>query len=152
MQKIIVSDTSCLILLDKIKQLDLLHALFNRITITQIIAGEFGKQLPAYIQIENPVNLIYQKILESNLDSGEASALALALEKKDCLLIIDDYKGRKEAKNLGLTFTGTLGILIIAKQKGLIKSITRILTDIQKTDFRISDTVIKDARRRCNEL
>jgi predicted nucleic acid-binding protein len=37
------------------------------------------------------------------------------MEKKDCLLIIDDNKGRKEAKQLGLTFTGTLGILIRAK-------------------------------------
>jgi predicted nucleic acid-binding protein len=151
MQKIIVSDTSCLILLDKIKQLDLLHSLFDKITITQIIADEFGKQLPNYIQIEDPENLTYQKILESFVDPGEASALALALEKKDCLLIIDDNKGRREAKQLGLTFTGTLGVLVIAKQKGLIKSLTKIIADIQKTDFRLSDSVIEDAKRRCDE-
>lgn len=48
MQKIIVSDTSCLILLDKIKQLDLLHSLFKKVTITQIVADEFGKKLPDY--------------------------------------------------------------------------------------------------------
>lgn len=95
MQKIIVSDTSCLILLKKINRLDLLHKLFGQITITKIIADEFGNDLPKYIRIENPENTIYQKILESFVDPGEASALALALEKKDCLLIIDDNKGRK---------------------------------------------------------
>lgn len=151
MPKIIVSDTSCLILLDKIKQLDLLHILFNKVTITQIVSEEFGKELPDYIQIENPKNITYQKILESFIDTGEASSLALALEKKDCLLIIDDNKGRREAKQLGLAFTGTLGILIIAKQKGLIKSLAKIIKQIQNTDFRLSEKVIKDAMKRCNE-
>lgn len=110
-----------------------------------------GKSSPIIIEIENPENLTYQKILESFVDIGEASALALALEKKDCLLIIDDNKGRREARQLGLTYTGTLGILVIAKQKGLIKSLTEIITDIQKTDFRLSDSVINDAKRRCDE-
>lgn len=151
MQKIIVSDTSCLILLDKIKRLGLLKKLFGKITITQIIADEFGKELPEFIIIENPENPIYQKILESFVDTGEASALALALEKKDCLLIIDDNKGRREAKQLGLTFTGTLGILITARQKGLIKTLTEVVIDINKTDFRLSESLIKDAKLRCNE-
>ena len=151
MQKTIVSDTSCLILLDKIKQLDLLKALFGKITVTQLVADEFGKKLPDFIQIENPQNLTYQKILESFVDIGEASVLALAIEKKECLLIIDDNKGRREAKQLDLTFTGTIGILIIAREKGLIKSLSEILEKIKKTDFRISESIINDAKRRCNE-
>ena len=151
MQKIIVSDTSCLILLDKIRRLDLLKALFGKIIVTQLVADEFGKKLPDFIQIENPQNLTYQKILESFVDIGEASALALAIEKKECLLIIDDNKGRREAKQLDLTFTGTIGILIIAREKGLIKSLSEILEKIKKTDFRISESIINDAKRRCNE-
>ena len=151
MQKTIVSDTSCLILLDKIRRLDLLKALFGKIIVTQLVADEFGKKLPDFIQIENPQNLTYQKILESFVDIGEASALALAIEKKECLLIIDDNKGRREAKQLDLTFTGTIGILIIAKKKGLIKSLSEILEKIKKTDFRISESIINDAKRRCNE-
>jgi len=83
MQKIIVSDTSCLILLKKINRIDLLQKLFGQITITKIIADEFGNELPEYIIIENPINIIYQKILEGFLDIGEASAIALAMEKKD---------------------------------------------------------------------
>jgi predicted nucleic acid-binding protein len=140
-----------LILLAKIDRLDLLKTLFGKITITQIVADEFGTTLPSFIQIENPENPTYQKILESFVDIGEASVIALALEKKDCLLIIDDNKGRREAKQLGLTFTGTLGILIIAKQKKLIKTLTELITEIQKTDFRLSQSLIRDAKQRCNE-
>lgn len=73
--------------------------LYGQITITKIIADEFGYELPEYINIENTSNITYQKILESYVDIGEASALALAMEKKDCLLIIDDNKGRREAKH-----------------------------------------------------
>jgi predicted nucleic acid-binding protein len=53
MQQIIVSDTSCLILLKKINRLDLLYELFGQITITEIIADEFGSELTEYIRIEN---------------------------------------------------------------------------------------------------
>lgn len=151
MQKTIVSDTSCLILLDKIRQLDLLMALFGKIIVTQIVADEFGNKLPDFIQIENPQNLTYQKILESIVDVGEASSIALAIEKEECLLIIDDNKGRREAKQLKLAFIGTIGILIIAKKKGLIKSLSVILERIKKTNFRISESIINDAKRRCNE-
>ncbi len=151
MQKIIVSDTSCLILFSKINKLDILQKLFRTITVTKIISEEFGEKLPDFIQIENPKDRNYQKILENLVDKGEASALALALEKDDCLLIIDDNKGRKQAKQLGLTYTGTLGILILAKQKGLITSLGEILSEIQKTNFRINQNLIDKALKTCNE-
>jgi len=51
MRKIIVSDTSCLILLDKLGRIDLLRSLFGNITITQIVADEFGKIVPDFIHI-----------------------------------------------------------------------------------------------------
>lgn len=151
MHKIIVSDTSCLILLDKLERIDLLKSLFGKITITQTVADEFGKTIPYFIDIENPKDNNYQKILETFLDAGEASALALALEKDDCLLIIDEFKGRREAKQLKLNYTGTLGILIVAKEKGLIKSLTEILDEIRKTNFRISEELINEIKRKSGE-
>ena len=63
MHKIIVSDTSCLILLDKLGRIDLLKSLFGKITITQIVADEFGKTFSDFINIENPKDKNYQKIL-----------------------------------------------------------------------------------------
>ena len=80
MQRIIVSDTSCLILLHKIGHISLLKSLFGRITISTTIANEFGQTLPEFIQIEDPKDKVYQRILEGFLDPGEASAIALALE------------------------------------------------------------------------
>jgi predicted nucleic acid-binding protein len=151
MHKIIVSDTSCLILLEKIGHLELLKTLFGKITITKVVAKEFGRPLPDYIQIENPVNENYQKILESILDSGEASSIALAIEKNDCLLIIDESKGRLEAKQLDINFTGTIGLLIVAKEKGYIKSLTEVFESIRKTNFRISRASIAEAIKRCGE-
>jgi predicted nucleic acid-binding protein len=151
MPGIIVSDTSCLILLDKLGRIGLLKSLFGRITITEIVADEFGKVLPEFVEIENPKNNKYQKILESFLDPGEASAIALALEKEECLLIIDEFKGRREARQLGLNYTGTLGILIVAKEKGLIISVTEIIKEIGKTDFRIDEKLINEVKRKSGE-
>jgi len=151
MPGIIVSDTSCLILLDKLGRISLLKSLYGKITVTKIVADEFGKVLPDFVEIENPKNKNYQKILQSFLDPGEASAMALALEKEECLLIIDEFKGRREARQLGLNYTGTLGILIVAKEKGLIKSVTEIIKEIGKTDFRIGEILINEVKRKSGE-
>lgn len=145
MHKTIVSDTSCLILLEKLGMLDLLKSLFGKITITQIIADEFGETLPDFIEIENPQNRNYQNILEGFLDSGEASAIALALEKENPLLIIDEYKGRHEANQLKINYTGTLGVFIAAKERGFIGSLTEILANIKRTNFRLSEKLISEA-------
>ena len=98
MQKTIISDTSCFILLEKIGELELLHKVFGEILITQEVADEYGSTLPNWISIQNPTNKKYQKILEASVDRGEASAIALAVELTDCLLIIDDLKGRNLAE------------------------------------------------------
>ncbi|MEQ1584667.1 MAG: DUF3368 domain-containing protein [Cyclobacteriaceae bacterium] len=151
MQKVIISDTSCLILLDKIGELKLLNILFGQIIITQEIANEFKKELPGWISIEEPTNKIYQKILEASLDKGEASAIALALEQTDCLLIIDDYKGRKYAEQLGIKITGTLGIIIDSKLSGHIESVKPLLDKIKKTDFRLTTELEKKILEKSRE-
>lgn len=151
MPGIIVSDTSCLILLDKLGRIGLLKSLFQNLSVTQIVADEFEKELPEFIKIENPKDIKYQKILESFLDPGEASAIALALEKEECLLIIDELKGRREARQLELKYTGTLGILITAKEKGLIKSVSKVIQEIRDTDFRIDEKLINEVKKMCGE-
>ncbi len=59
MQKTIISDTSCLILPEKIGELDLLHEVFGEILVTQDIADEYGSILPNWISIQNPINKKY---------------------------------------------------------------------------------------------
>lgn len=143
MQKTIIADSSCLILLDKIDELELLKMLFGKVIITSIIAEEFRSTLPEWISIKDAENKNYQKILELSVDRGEASAIALAVEQADSLLILDDQKARKLAAELKLKFTGTIALLVEAKLKGYIPSVRPIIDKIKKTNFRISPDLEK---------
>jgi len=141
MSKIIVSDTSCLILLDKLNLLFILKELFEEITVTPEIEKEYGQQLPEWIKVVNVQNKIYQIILQSTIDLGEASAIALAIEQPNCLLVLDDNKARKAAARLGIAYIGTLGLLVEAKEVGLIQLVKPILTQIKMTNFRIAENL-----------
>ena len=88
--EIIISDTSCLILLSKIDELNLLNKISDKVFITTTIQNEYGKDLPSWINIKEPNDNHYQKILEMDLDKGEASAIALSLEMDNSIIIIDD--------------------------------------------------------------
>lgn len=137
MHENIVSDTSCFILLEKIDEFDLLQKLYTTVITTKEIAAEFGSILPEWIIIKQPVDTEYQLFLETLVDKGEASAIALAAEIKDCLLIVDDLEGRKLTQQLGLNITGTIGIIVDAKDAGIITSVKPILEKIKQTNFRI---------------
>ena len=143
MLKTIIADSSCLILLDKIKELELLKMLFGKVIITSIIAEEFGVPLPEWILIKDAENKNYQNILELSVDKGEASAIALAVEQLDCLLILDDQKARKLAAELKLKYTGTVALLVEAKLKGYITSVQPIINKIRKTNFRLTPELEK---------
>ena len=138
MSKVIISDTSCLIILDKVGQLDLLQKLFGTVSISMEIKEEFGDDLPEWIIVSAVKNPSLTKVFSEQVDLGEASAIALALENPQHLLIIDDNKGRKLAERLELHFTGTLGILVKAKISGFIPFLEPVLEQIEQTDFRIS--------------
>lgn len=151
MRSVIISDSSCLILLDKIGELNLLNKLFGQVTVTKEIANEFRNELPGWFKIEESINKTYQKILEASLDKGEASAIAFAIEQEDCLLIIDDLKGRKYAEQLGIKITGTLGLIVDAKLSGYITSVRPILDKIKRTDFRLTEHLEKKMLEKANE-
>ncbi|MCO5241448.1 MAG: DUF3368 domain-containing protein [Chitinophagaceae bacterium] len=78
-------------------------------------------------------------LIESLVDKGEASAISLALESENSLLIIDDRKGRRFARQLGLSIIGTIGIIVDAKLAGVIPSVRPLLTKIKTTNFRITE-------------
>ena len=144
MRKIIV-DTSCLIILSKIKELPLLKLLYGEVLITDIIAKEFDEPIPDWIIIY-PIKLNENVFLfEKSIDKGEASVIMLALEIPNSIIIIDDFKGRALAKELGIKVTGTIGIIISAKNKKLIPSIKPILEKIKETNFYISKALENEA-------
>jgi predicted nucleic acid-binding protein len=116
----VITDTSCFILLDKIEALTVLHKLYENVITTEEIASEFGKMLPDWVEVRPVINKKLQETYASKVDAGEASAISLAIETPSPLLILDDLKGRTFASQLNLKYTGTLGLLIIAKQQGII--------------------------------
>ena len=149
--ELIIADTSCLILLDEINELHLLNQLFAIVHITPEIADEFKSPLPSFIRISKPENTKLVQQLTKKIDLGEASALALAKESNSALLIIDDLKGRMLAKEMGLNFTGTLGIIVMAKDTGILKKIKPIFDKIQKTNFRASKSLYIQLLNHCGE-
>lgn len=121
--KIIISDTSCLILLDKIEALDLLKIFNVPVYITSAVQEELGETVPTWFVILNPEDTKIQKILENDLDKEEASVISFALELNGPILIIDELKGRKIVESLNLRYTGTLGLILKAKQLGYVESV-----------------------------
>lgn len=151
MPKTIISDTSCLIVLNNIGELDLLHKVYGPIITTFEIAAEYKEQLPNWIEITNVKDKYRQQLLEMQIDKGESSAIALALEIPNSTIILDDYKARKIALQLGLVYTGTIGVIIKAKLHGIISSIKPILQKIKETDFRLSEDIELQALKEAKE-
>ena len=151
MPKTIISDTSCFIILTNIGELDLLHKIYGEIVTTIDIATEYGETLPAWVEILTVKDKYKQQLLEMQLDKGESSAIALALEIPDSTIILDDYKARKIADRLGINFTGTIGVIIKAKLTGIIPGIKPLLEKIKQTDFRLSPEIELQALKEASE-
>lgn len=142
MNRVIISDTSCLIALEKIDALDILRKLYGEAIITDEVNSEYGKPLPSWVIVRKVKSTNKQLELEVKLDKGEASSIALALETENSLLIIDEHKGRKIAKSLDLNIIGTIGILIISHKKGILDNLTGTISKLVNSGFRISDRLI----------
>jgi len=151
MPDIIIPDTSCLIFLDKIGEIDVLQKLYSQTVMTKEVAEEHISPLKKWIEIEAAKEKRYQKVLEQTVDKGEASIMVLALEMDNCVISIDDLRARKTAKKLGLRITGTLGILHKAKKAGHIESMRKTIEKLKRVDFRISEKVEQELLRLSGE-
>ena len=72
-------------------------------------------------------------------------------ENINSTIILDDFKARKIAKQLGIVFTGTIGVIVKAKLRGIIPSIKPFLEKIKQTNFRLSDEIQFLALKEANE-
>jgi len=151
MHKVVISDTSCLIVLEKINKLELLQQVYQAVLTTPEIVAEFGSLLPDWIVVVSATNKTLQRQLEEKIDRGEASAITLGLEVPECSVILDDLKARKIAESLKIDFTGTLGILVKAKQVGVLDSVKPILKDLHAVGLRFSLEVELDILKQVNE-
>jgi predicted nucleic acid-binding protein len=139
---IIVSDTSPVSNLILIERLDILHKLFAEIIVPTAVDAEiralaqFGKDLSEYetagwIKIAAPTNLQKVQNLQTNLDEGEAQAIALALELNCELLLMDERIGTNIARLEGLQTVGLVGVLIKAKEQQIIKEVREVLNELK---------------------
>ena len=149
--KTIIADTSCLIVYDKIGQLEILRQTLPNLIVTKEVEVEFGV-LPDWVRIKELKDRgDYFKLLR-NLGKGEASSISLALELDNSLLIMDEKKGRKVAQKLRIETIGSLGVLMKAKEKKIIKSVGVILNLIDGTDFRLSRAIREEILKESGEL
>jgi hypothetical protein len=149
---IVVSDTSAITNLATIQQLQLLSQLYNQIIVPEAVYRELVEiepPVPGTIEVQTASWLIVKQVInrevvnrlqnEVRLDPGEAEAIALSLELKAALLLIDERRGRAEADRLGIKIIGLLGILIEAKQKDLIVAVKPLMDSLIATaEFRVS--------------
>ncbi len=97
MPKMVIADTSVLIVFQKIEEFELLQKVYGGLVTTPEILKEFGEALPAWVKVKSVSDQKYQELLSAQIDLGEASAIALAVEYEDVLLVLDDLKARKLA-------------------------------------------------------
>ncbi|MEB3178057.1 MAG: DUF3368 domain-containing protein [Nostocaceae cyanobacterium] len=160
---IIVSDTSPINNLAAINQFHLLHQLYETVIIPEAVyreltdpdfpvAGATEVQTFDWIQIRQVSNRTVVEVLENDLDTGEAEAIALALELKADQLLIDERRGRTIAANLNLRFTGIIGILVEAKSQKLIPTVQPVLDSlINQAGFWIAESLYKHVLRLVGE-
>jgi predicted nucleic acid-binding protein len=151
MPKVVISDTSTLILFHKINEFSLLQKVYGELITTPEIAEEFGEKLPDWIKIQSVSDKKYQYFLETQIDYGEASAIALATEYDDVLLLLDDLKARKLATQLNFKITGALGIIHKAKQMSIVDKVKPFIDKLLLTDFRVAENIIEEILKLNNE-
>jgi len=146
----VVCNTSPLILLAKIQRLDLLEQLYKEIFIPGSVLDEISAkpaeeatQIQAFLSRRVfQLHSIAKGILDGlspELGAGEREAIALALDKKADLVILDDLQGRGIAWKRGLAVTGTVGVLIESRQRRLISSLRHELDRLIEAGMWISE-------------
>jgi len=145
----IVSDSTALIILFDLKRIELLENLFDEVYITPIVLEEISVKypliLPSFMKVEKLKDTELFNSLNMLLDLGESEAIALAKEK-NMAIIIDEKKGRKIAKGMGLKVIGLLGVIYLNVKKGfLTKSQGHVfLEDAINHGYRISKKMVED--------
>jgi hypothetical protein len=149
----IVSNASLLINLSRIGKLDLLRDLYDEVIIPEGVwhevvvegVGQPGAETigsAIWIKKRAVKNRELVQALQQELDAGEAEAIALSLEIRAELLLMDEHLGREVARHFGLRYSGLIGVLIEAKHKGFIKTIKPFLDSLRDVaGFRVSNAL-----------
>lgn len=153
---IIVSNTTPLIGLASIQRFDLLHQLFGKIHIAEavhkeVISANESLSKADWVEIAKVKDQLAIEVLLDELDLGEAETIILAKELNADWVLMDEKKGRRKLTQLGLSKIGTVGILLKAKQLGLIPVIRPDLETLRNQGFSISQPVIDAVLKQAGE-
>lgn len=140
---LVVSDTSVLLNLCRVSAEGLLRGLFAEVWVPPAVAAEFlrladgrprfrGLALPDWVRISPAVKVPPEVRACADLDAGESEALSLALEMRASAVLVDEAAGRSAARMLNVTSIGVAGILLRAKQRGLIPAVRPLLTQLHE--------------------
>lgn len=150
---IAVADSSPIILLSKIGHLQLLGNLFDRVLVPDGVRAELsseGEQRPGsreladfgWIEIRSVRTSGVLTALLEMLGPGEAHVIALAQELEEpATLLLDDLEGRRYAEAQGLVVLGTGGVLVTAKELGLISAVGPLLQELEGVGLYLSETI-----------
>jgi predicted nucleic acid-binding protein len=143
MTDLIIADSTCLIGLERIDKIDLLPQMYSQVIIPPQVQKEFGLSF-AWLIVKNPQNIGMINSLKLMVDDGESEAIALAYEL-GFRLVVDDKQARNIAKRLDIEIIGTVGILVKAKQLGLIDQLLTILEALENKGFYLSQSLKTEA-------
>ena len=149
MSSIVIADSSCLIGLSKIQQLDILKSLFGRILIPSAVYHEIviqGAGRPGALEISRAdwietvaiKDYLALRALKLTLGASESEAIVLASEQAADFIILDDWRARRVALELGLPVVGTVAILDKAVEKGYLPNLQTSLDALRRAGFRFS--------------
>jgi predicted nucleic acid-binding protein len=160
----LVSNTGPIIGLAKIGRMDLLKSLAGEVLIPPFVHKElFGKLGVEAVMIEEGLRTFIriaavatkERSVEgvlTELDEGERQAIVLASDiGKDVLLLMDDRAGRQAARKLGIHVTGLVGILLSAKEKGVVNRVGPLIDELRESGYWLSDEVVEAARKLAGE-
>jgi uncharacterized protein len=160
---IVVSNTTPLIGLAVIQRFELLRRLFGEIYIAQAVydeavvagreAGGAKREVSSasWIHVKAIKDELAVEVLLDELDLGEAETIVLARELKVDWVLMDEKKGRRKLTQLGVPKIGTAGILLKAKQAGILSVIHPELERLHQQGFSLSETVIEAVLRQAGE-
>ncbi|MDM8564302.1 DUF3368 domain-containing protein [Candidatus Halobeggiatoa sp. HSG11] len=155
----VVSNTTPIISLASVNKLLLLKELFGKIYIPNAVYKEIkSKEAFGYEEIDSEyfqtvevIGTKYLGFLLNELDLGEAEAIILSIEIDADVLIIDERLGYKMAKSQKINVIGTLSVLFMAKQRGLIKNVKPLLDEMIQKGRWYSNTVYNHFLKQVNE-
>ena len=160
-EKPVIINNSPLVALWQLGHLALLRELYTKVLIPEEVEEEFLRKNrdirkaalhdATWLEIV-PLAMPLDDSDYQELDRGEAAVLALAEERDARLVIFDDLDARQHARHLRLNITGTLGVLVAAKQKGLIDVIEPLLMQLRDNGMYLADAIINDALQQAGEI